>query len=69
MKGSLRPRRTAEGVTGRVVFTIVAAIVAAFLLFTAVVRPALERGGFAELGFVIAVFVVVLLAERWARTR
>lgn len=54
---------------GRVLLTILAALVAAFLLFTAVVRPAVERGGYAELAFVVVVFVVVLLAERWARTR
>ncbi|MDE3111397.1 MAG: hypothetical protein KGN00_04625 [Chloroflexota bacterium] len=54
---------------GRIVLTVIAAIVAGFLLFTAVVRPAVERGGWTELAFVVAVFVAVLLAERWARTR
>ncbi|MDE3101049.1 MAG: hypothetical protein KGJ98_02310 [Chloroflexota bacterium] len=53
----------------RVLLTLVALVVAAFLLFVTVVRPAVERGGWKELGFVIVVFVVVLLAERWARTR
>jgi hypothetical protein len=56
-------------VTRRVIFTILAALVAAFLLFTAVVRPAVERGGWGELAFVIAVFAAVLLSERWARSR
>ncbi len=55
--------------TGRIALTLVVAIVGAFLLFTAVVRPAVERGGVIELGFVIAVFLAVLLAERWARSR
>lgn len=55
--------------SGRTVFTILAGVVAAFLLYTAVVRPAVERGGFTELAFVVAFFIVVLLAERWARTR
>lgn len=55
--------------TGRVVLTLLGALVAAFLLFTAVVRPAVERGGWGELTFVVVVFVAVLLAERWARSR
>ena len=55
--------------TRRVIFTVLGALVAAFLLFTAVVRPAIERGGWGELAFVVAVFAVVLLSERWARSR
>lgn len=55
--------------TGRVALLLVGALVAAFLLFTAVVRPAVERGGWGELAFVVALFLGVLLAERWARSR
>ena len=53
----------------RVVLTLVALAVAAFLLYVTVVRPAVERGGWLELAGVIVVFLVVLFAERWARTR
>jgi hypothetical protein len=34
-----------------------------------VVAPAVQRGGPAELAFVVIIFVAVLLAERWARSR
>ncbi len=55
--------------SGRVVLTIIGAVLAALLLFTVVVRPAVERGGMGELAFVVAVAAAVLLAERWARSR
>ncbi len=55
--------------TGRVLLLLLGALVAAFLLFTAVVRPAVERGGWGELAFVVIVFLAVLFAERWARSR
>lgn len=51
------------------VLLVIGALIAAFLLFTAVVRPAVERGGWGELAFVVAVFLAVLFAERWARSR
>lgn len=47
----------------------IAAGVLALLLFFAVVRPAIERGGIGELVGVAALFVVILLAERWLRSR
>jgi hypothetical protein len=56
-------------VSGRSVFVIVAAAVAALVLFTAVVRPAVDRGGFAELAALGIVMLAVLLAERWLRGR
>jgi hypothetical protein len=34
-----------------------------------VVRPAVERGGYGELIGVAALFLAILLAERWLRTR
>ena len=50
-------------------FLIVAAVVAALVLFTAVVRPAVERGGWTELGIVAVSMLLILFAERWLRTR
>jgi hypothetical protein len=55
--------------TGRAVFVAISATVLALLLFFAVVRPAVERGGYRELLGVAALFVAILLAERWLRTR
>jgi hypothetical protein len=55
--------------TGRVVFMATAAAVLTLLLFLAVVRPAIERGGLGEFLGVAAIFVAVLLGERWLRTR
>jgi len=34
-----------------------------------VIRPAVDRGGAGELLVVAAIFAVVLLIERWLRTR
>jgi len=34
-----------------------------------VVRPAIERGGYGELAGVGALFLVILVAERWIRSR
>jgi hypothetical protein len=39
------------------------------LLIVVVVRPALERGGVTELVGVAVLFLAILLAERWLRTR
>jgi hypothetical protein len=39
------------------------------LLIVVVVRPALERGGVTELVGIAALFLAILLAERWLRTR
>jgi len=41
---------------------------AALLLFF-VVQPAVARGGLGELLIVAAIFLAVLLIERWLRTR
>jgi len=56
-------------VTGRAIFMVVAAVVIAGVLFTTVARPAVERGGWGELGIVAVSMVAILLAERWLRTR
>jgi hypothetical protein len=55
--------------TGRGLFIAVSAAVFAFLLVMVVVRPAIERGGYGELAGVVALFLVIILAERWMRTR
>ena len=47
----------------------IAAAVLTLLLFLAVVRPAIDRGGAGELIGVAALFVAILLAERWMRSR
>jgi hypothetical protein len=46
-----------------------AALLLTILLFAAVVGPAVERGGVGELVGVVAIFIAILLAERWARSR
>jgi hypothetical protein len=48
---------------------LVAAVVLASVLFVVVIRPAIERGGVAELVGVAALFAAILLAERWLRSR
>ena len=48
---------------------LAAAAVFVLVLFTAVIRPAVERGGYTELILVVAAFALILLAERWLRTR
>lgn len=50
-------------------FALVAAIVLGALLLVVVVRPALERGGLGELGLVAGAVAVILLVERWLRSR
>lgn len=55
--------------TGRLAFMLLASAVLAVALFTAVVRPALERGGAGELLVLGVAVVAVLLAERWLRGR
>jgi hypothetical protein len=39
------------------------------LLLVFVIQPAVARGGFGELVIVAIIFLVVLLSERWLRTR
>jgi hypothetical protein len=56
-------------VSGRAIFVVVASAVMAVVLFTAVVRPAVERGGVGEVILIAAAFAVVLLVERWLRYR
>jgi hypothetical protein len=55
--------------SSRGLFTATAAAVLAVLLFFAVVRPAIERGGAAELVGIAALFLAILLGERWLRSR
>jgi len=46
-----------------------AAAVLTLLLFLFVVRPAIDRGGLAEFLGIAALFVAILLGERWLRSR
>lgn len=55
--------------TARAAFMATAAGVLTLLLFLAVVRPAIERGGLGEFLAIAALFVAVLLGERWLRSR
>jgi hypothetical protein len=50
-------------------FTIAAGSVLLLVLGLLVVRPAVERGGTQELLIVAAIFVAVLLFERYLRSR
>ena len=55
--------------TARSGFQLVAGAVLAVLVVLVVVRPAVERGGWGELGIVVVAFAAILLAERWLRAR
>ena len=55
--------------SGRAIFLALAALVAGVVLFSTVVRPAVERGGWGELGIVAVSIAGILFAERWLRTR
>ena len=55
--------------TARVVFMATAAAVMTLLLFLAVVKPAIDRGGLTEFLGIAALFVAILLGERWLRSR
>lgn len=55
--------------SGRLVFLVLASAAIGLALVTAVVRPAVERGGWGELVAVAAAVLAVLLAERWLRSR
>ena len=46
-----------------------AALLLTILLFAVVILPAVDRGGVGELVGVVLVFVGILVAERWIRTR
>jgi len=46
-----------------------AAAVMTLLLFIFVIRPAIARGGLGEFLGIAAVFVAILLGERWLRSR
>lgn len=63
------PRPRKARLSGRALFLTAAAAVGGLVLFTAVVRPAVERGGIGELLLVIAAFAAILVTERWLRTR
>jgi hypothetical protein len=56
-------------VTGRAVFMATAAALLTLLLFLAVVRPAIDRGGLGEFLGIAALFLLILIAERWLRSR
>jgi hypothetical protein len=55
--------------SGRAIFLIVVSAVMAVVVFTAVVRPGVERGGVGEIAALGVIVVAVLLAERWLRGR
>jgi hypothetical protein len=55
--------------SARGLFVVISAAVLALLLFVAVVRPAIERGGPGELVGVAAAILIVILGERWLRSR
>jgi hypothetical protein len=55
--------------TARTIFMAIAAAVLTLLLFLAVVRPAIDRGGLGEFLGIAAIFVAILLGERWLRSR
>lgn len=55
--------------SGRSLFMAGAALVLAVALYTAVLQPAVARGGWAELVLVIVAFLLILGGERWMRTR
>jgi hypothetical protein len=46
-----------------------AAAVLTLLLIVTVVMPAIARGGLGEFLGIAAIFVAILLGERWLRTR
>jgi hypothetical protein len=46
-----------------------AAAVMTLVLFLAVVRPAVDRGGLGEFLGIALLFVAILLGERWLRSR
>jgi hypothetical protein len=56
-------------VSSRTVFVAVSSAVLAVLLFLAVVRPAVERGGMGELVGLAVLVLLILLGERWLRSR
>ena len=64
-----RVHRRRNRLTPRALFIAVSAVVVAFVFILVVVRPAIERGGYGELAGVVALFLAILLAERWARSR
>ena len=64
-----RVHRRRNRLTARALFIAVSAVVVVFLFILVVVRPAIERGGYGELAGVVALFLAILLAERWARSR
>jgi len=55
--------------SARPIFMAVAAAVLTLLLFLAVIRPAIDRGGLGEFLGIAALFVAILLGERWLRSR
>ncbi len=50
-------------------FMLVAGAVLAVLFVLFVFRPAVERGGIGEFGIIAIVFAVIVIVERWIRSR
>ena len=69
VRAPVKGAQAAVRLTGRAVFMATAAAVLTLLLFLAVVRPAIERGGLGEFLGIAALFVAILLGERWLRSR
>ncbi len=55
--------------TVRAAFMAAAALVLTVALFSVVIVPAIDRGGVGELVGVVLVFLGILVAERWMRSR
>jgi len=56
-------------ITVRAAFMAAAALVLTVALFSVVIVPAIDRGGVGELVGVVLVFLGILVAERWMRSR
>lgn len=57
------------GAPARRRFMLVAGAVLAVLFVLFVFRPAVERGGIGEFGIIAIVFAVIVIVERWIRSR
>ena len=68
-----RPRGGRAGapvsLSSRLLFQIVVGVILLVTLVFLVIRPAVDRGGAAELFVIAGIFAAVLLIERWLRTR
>jgi len=50
-------------------FVVTAGVVLAIVFALLVIRPAIERGGVQEVLIIVAIFVAILLFERYLRSR